>query len=82
NNNGDIVFEITNTDGTTNTVNLTQLIKDNTAIASVVEQSADENAKKVQYAKKFNDGKEGSADVLLTETLTSIERGKEKGKDA
>ncbi|WP_267740871.1 hypothetical protein, partial [Myroides injenensis] len=57
-------------------------IKGIQAYSSISNQSADENAKKVQYAKKFNDGKEGSADVLLTETLTSIERGKEKGKDA
>ncbi|WP_196216253.1 hypothetical protein, partial [Myroides albus] len=39
------------------------------------DQSATENTSEVKLAKKFKDGKEGNAEVLFAETLTSLARG-------
>ncbi|MDR0230315.1 MAG: hypothetical protein LBI72_14825, partial [Flavobacteriaceae bacterium] len=49
-------------------------IKKVQAYGSIVDQLDTENVTKVKYAKKFNNGKVNSVDVLLTETLTPIDR--------
>ena len=59
------------------TLNLTEEISNVQRYALMVQQTEDENSNGVKLATKFNDGKEGSADVLLTETLTGLTRGKE-----
>ncbi|MDR2221510.1 MAG: hypothetical protein LBE34_02110 [Flavobacteriaceae bacterium] len=68
-------------DNITNNESFVTNIKKIQAYGSIVDQLDTENTTKVKYAKKFNNGKANSADVLLTETLTVISKGKDNAND-
>ncbi|MDM1363317.1 hypothetical protein HX012_17975, partial [Myroides marinus] len=64
----------------TNNPNFITNIKKVQAYGSIVNQTSTENTSDVKFAKKFNSGKENDIAVLLSETLTSIEKTQEKNK--